>query len=369
VEPRSDNDSASGADPVSNETTPAVTPTPAPKRRRAMNKKALAGLAVLLIALVGTGTYLQLTKKTASPKVYHVGVLNALDFFGATTDGFKQKMTQLGYVEGKNIVYDVQKAPTPTGNLAIIKRFVNEKVDLILAFPTEASQEAEIGTKGTNIPIVSADIFTEDSSLVDSLQHPGHNITGVRFPGPEAALKRFEILHELAPTAKRFLIPTLTGYPTVEPQMAVLIPAAKTAGITLVPMSFTDPGQLSAYLAARPASGDQGFDAILLIAEPLAVTPAFYNEVYAYGDLHKMPIAGGPITDTATGSMFSLIADSFNVGELAAPLADKIFKGTPAGNIPIVSPELVLQINDKAIQRLGLTIDPGLLSTASKIVH
>ena len=99
------------------------------------------GAVVVVIALLA-GVYFFVLPKAGDggvSKVNHVGILNALDYFAPTIDGFKQKMTELGYVEGKNIVYDIQKAPAPVGNQAILKKFVDDKVDLILSFPTEAS--------------------------------------------------------------------------------------------------------------------------------------------------------------------------------------------------------------------------------------
>ena len=62
----------------------------------------LVGLVVVSLLLSGCGG------ATAASKVYHVGVLAGLNFVSAITDGLKAKMTELGYVEGKNIVYDVQ---------------------------------------------------------------------------------------------------------------------------------------------------------------------------------------------------------------------------------------------------------------------
>src|SRR4030042_2220739 len=104
-----------------------------------MRKKKLIGLIpiglMLVVALSGC-----VEEKTQ--KVYHVGILSGLDFFANTADGFKEKMTELGYVEGENIVYDVQKSNFDIATYRnILNKFVADKVDLIFVFPTEASQE------------------------------------------------------------------------------------------------------------------------------------------------------------------------------------------------------------------------------------
>ena len=326
----------------------------------------IVGGALLFFVLVGVGVYL-FSSKSASTKMYHVGVLSALAYFDPTIDGFKQKMTELGYVEGKNITYDVQKGPAPVGNQTIIKKFVDDKVDLILVFPTEASLEAKEGTKGTNIPIISTEAGIEGSGLVENIQKPGGNLTGVRFPITEVALKRFEILHELVPKATHFWIPYLKGYPTVEIALAAIRPSAEALHITLVEAPFTTPDEVTAYLKVHADA--KNIDAILTIPEPVSIIPPFIDPIYAFADLHHIPVAGVAVLDSASGPIFSLIPDAQTFGILAAPLADKIFKGTPVGSIPIVTPNSVFVINYKAILRLGLTVSESLLSTADKIVH
>lgn len=371
-EPTSPLAPAPGSLPPETPIAPAVEAGPLqPPSRPKLSKKIILVLASLLVLAMGAGAYFMVSNKstTKDTKVYHVGVLNALDFFGTTTDGFKQKMTELGYVEGENIVYDVQKAAAPSGNQAIIKKFVDDKVDLILAFPTEASIEAKEGTEGTSIPVISGNAIIEGIGLVDSIQHPGGNLTGVRFPGPEIALKRFELLHQIAPAAKRIWVPYLKDYPSVAPALEVLDPAAEAAGVTLVKTPFVTPDELTAYLKARPSSGDQGYDAVLFVPEPLSTIADAANAIYAFADIQKLPVGGGFLLEGDTGSILNILPNSLEVGKLAAPLADKIFKGTSAGDIPIVTPETELSINFKAILKLKLTVDDGLLSTAMKVVR
>jgi putative ABC transport system substrate-binding protein len=102
---------------------------------------------------------------------------------------------------------------------------------------------------------------------------PGGNITGVRYHGPDIALQHFEIMCELAPQAKRMWIPYQRGYPTVASQLEVLYPAAVSVGVTLEEGPANDTAELKVLLDVRAKSADIGMDAILFLAEPLAVTP------------------------------------------------------------------------------------------------
>ncbi len=334
-----------------------------------MNIKIVIGSILVVAVVLGIGAYIFFVKGsigTASQKVYHVGVLNALDTFAATTDGFKQKMTELGYVEGVNIVYDVQKAKAPVGNQDILNTFVQNDVDLIFVFPTEATIEAKDATKDTSIPVISTGAYIESPGLIESVSHPGGNITGVRFPIAEIAARRLEILHQLAPNATRVLLPVFRNYPTVAPAMAAIAPIVEKYHLTVIEMPFSGPAEVVSYLEEHDKKGDVGFDAILVLPQPLAGIPALIDPIYAFANTHNLPI-GGAIDPKSPQSLFNLIPDSFQMGELAAPLADKIFKGAYPGSIPMVTPELLLEINYKAVTRLGLTVEESLLNTAYKI--
>ena len=91
----------------------------------------LVALAAAVIILGGCGAQ-------AAPKVYRVGILSGLDAFANTADSFKNKMTELGYIEGKNIIYDMQKTNfEPDKEQQILQKFVADKVDLIFGFKVE----------------------------------------------------------------------------------------------------------------------------------------------------------------------------------------------------------------------------------------
>jgi putative ABC transport system substrate-binding protein len=297
-------------------------------------------------------------------------VLAGLNFVSAITDGLKAKMTELGYVEGKNIVYDVQATDFDLAKYkSVLQKFVADKVDAIFVFPTEASLEAKSATQGTNIPVVFNFAFIEGMGLVDSVRAPGGNITGVRYPGPDIAIKRFEIMRALVPQAKRMLIPYQKGYPIVTPQVDAMRPAALAAGVELVEMPANDAADLQAQLQAFDQSANNKVDAILFVAEPLTVTPEPFAVLGKYGAEHKIPVGGALMSVDGYDSIFGVNVDAVPSGKLGAPLLDKIFKGIPAGTIPVVSAEGFFQLNYKAAQALGLKVPDGLLQQANEIIR
>jgi putative ABC transport system substrate-binding protein len=305
-----------------------------------------------------------------SQKVYRVGILSGLEYMAAAADGFKTKMTELGYIEGRNIVYDLQKTDFDMAAYKrILRKFVADKVDLIFVFPTEATQEAKAATNGTGIPVVFAVANIEDTGIVNSVREPGGNITGVRYPGPDLAIKRFEIMRELAPNAKRMWIPYQRGYPIVTSQLKALQPVAASSGITLVEFPADNAAEVQADLSARVESGDIGIDAILFIAEPLAVTPDAFEVMGKFAAEHKLPIGGAYMMVGGHGSIFGVNIETFATGRQAAVLAEKILKGTSAGTIPVVSSESFFQINYKVAQELGVKVPEGLLSRADEVIR
>lgn len=322
------------------------------------------GLLAGLFILTGCAS------QTAESKVYRVGVLSGLNFVADITDGFKAKMTELGYVEGQNIVYDVQKTDFDMAAYQrILKKFVDDKVDLIVVFPTEATLEAKAATQGTDIPVVFTFALIEGMGIVDSVREPGGNITGVRYPGPDVAVKRFEIMRQLVPEAKQMVVPYQKGYPIVVPQLEALRPVAEAAGVTLIEVPASNAAELETELQARAQAPDFGMDALLIIVEPLAVTPDAFAVMAKFAADQNVPIGGALMSVEGYESVFGINVDTIKVGEQTAPLADKIFKGIQAGTIPVVSAESFLQINYKAAQQQGVTVSEGLLSQADEIIR
>jgi putative ABC transport system substrate-binding protein len=320
-------------------------------------------VGVVVISLLFSGC-------AQKPKVYRVGILSGVDAFASIADGFRAKMTELGYVEGKNIVYDVQKVNAdPVGEQQVLKKFVADKVDLMFVFPTDSAVAAKAATQGTNIPVVFAFANLEGVDLVKSVREPGGNITGVRYPGPDLAVKRFEFLRELAPQVKRLWVTYVADYPATKSALEALRPAASSSGVTLVEVPVTNVEGIQADLQARAKSSDIGMDAILIMPEVLSQSPDGWAVISKFAAEHKVPIAGSAGFEADTGAIFSYIPDNVATGKLAAPLADKVLKGTPVGTIPVVTPESLLRINYKVAQALGLTVPGGLLKQAAEIIR
>ncbi|MFH0978173.1 MAG: ABC transporter substrate-binding protein [Candidatus Woesearchaeota archaeon] len=326
---------------------------------------------ITLVVLLAVVIFLSGCTSPETPKVYHVGILSGAEPFTPIADGFKAKMTELGYIEGKDIVYDFQKFNAdPEGEKRALKKFVDDKVDLIFAFPSEPAVEAKAVAQGTGIPVVFAQTGVDMNNLIESVQRPGGNITGVRGPAlVDDTANRLEILHELVPQAKRFYLIYDLNYPNTPPALEGARLAASSLGITLVQDSVSNLEELQADLKVRAEAKDIGIDAILMMPDTLTPSPDGFAAIMKFAKEHKIPVGGTLNFMTDLGAICNYAPDMAEQGRMAAVIADKIFKGTPAGTIPVVTPENYLRINYKVAQELGLNVSEGLLSRAKEIIR
>lgn len=321
--------------------------------------------ATLLISGCGGGQ---------SSKVYRVGILSGFDFPGdSVADGFIAAMAELGYVEGENITYDLQETHVVDmqGYQDITQKFVDDEVDLIFSFPSEASLVAKQVAEGSGVPVIFS--FAAGEGLYESVQTPGGNITGVRYPLIEIGMSHFEVTMQLVPNAKKVLIPYFTDYPILPPQFEAIAPLAEAAGVTIVKAPVTSGDEMQAFfddLLAEAAGSEPDIDAIMYLVGPASTSPDIASVVAQFGAEYQIPIATGTILGPDDNwTITDINVGFYNSGELAAPLADKIFKGVPAGTIPVVSPEPYLHINFTAAQESGLTVPEGLLKQADEIIR
>jgi putative ABC transport system substrate-binding protein len=333
-----------------------------------MSKSKLV-IILLVVVLVIIGIYFLSVQKTEE-ETYRIGVLwTGGDFFSDLFAAFKEGMTELGYIEGQNIAYDVYEAPEPVGNEGIVQGYVDNEVDLIFSFATEATIDAKKVAAGTGIPVVFTCAFIEGTHLVDSVSSPGDNITGVRYPTTESAVGRLEYLHEIAPQAERIWVPCLKNYPTVAAQFEEMEPVAEELGVTLIPGPFATPAEVEAYLDERVASADIGMDAIIMLAEPFSITPEVIELVFGFADEYDLPLSSAMVLDESYGPVVGFHPTNTKMGSLAAPQVDKVLKGIPAGTIPVVTADNDLRINYKVAQKLGLEVPEGLLDRAIEIIY
>jgi putative ABC transport system substrate-binding protein len=336
-------------------------------RNQFLGKKTAIIMMVILVVL--SVLLLSGCSSQSAPKVKRVGVLNGLVGTEFLVDSLKAELTELGYVEGENIEYDVEVFPFDVKAFQnTLQRFVDEEVDVIVVFSTEALFEAQAITEGTDIPVVFGIALIDGQGIVDSLREPGGNITGVRYPS-EIALNRYEILHQLLPDIQTILIPHQSGVRTIPSQIEAIKSASNADGVTLIemPVNTATAAELETELQALAEKDVMDVDAILLLSEPLFVGPETFPVLAKFAAAHDLPIGGALLFGEETQSMFGIDIDLTAPPIDMAPLVDKILQGVPVGTIPIVSSEPSLTLNMIQLENMGLEPPEELLIMADTL--
>src|SRR5271169_1475087 len=187
------------------------------------------------IAGLGSAAAWPLVARAQQPAMPVIGFLNS-DFPDQYTDRlryFRQGLSGMGYVEGRNVVIEYRWAEGQYDRLpALAADLVRRRVAVIVAGGTVAALAAKAAT--TTIPIVFVASAPVASGLVASLNRPGGNLTGSTLFPNELAPKHLQLLHELIPDAARFGLLADPAYPTTQSIIADLHAAARTLGLQLV---------------------------------------------------------------------------------------------------------------------------------------
>ncbi len=139
-------------------------------------------------------------------KVWRVGLFHVgLDHVPPSLDGLREGLKALGYEDGKNIRLDWRNLPDEEAARSTAKEFVQDRVDLIVAFESQTVRAAKAAT--TSIPIVFLHVTDPvDEGFVKSLAHPGGNLTGLGEFFGDLQGKRMELLKEVIPRLRRLLV-------------------------------------------------------------------------------------------------------------------------------------------------------------------
>ena len=278
---------------------------------------------------------------------------------------FEQRMSELGYTEGKNLTVEFK---TAAGRMERLPNLAAELVrlhpDLIVGLGREAIRVLKRAT-GT-IPVLFGAVEWDPITLgvVASLVRPGGNFTGVALLPTELGAKRLELLREAVPRATRLAI--LWQPSRAEDQFRAASEAARRLKLQVISLELRDlPHDLEASF--RTATQERA-DALLVLG-----TPAFFSERKRLADLaiqHRLPASFQRSAYAEAGGLMSFGADIDHAFRRLADFADRILKGTKPAELPVEQPtKFELVINLKTAKALGLTIPPSLLLRADQVIE
>jgi putative tryptophan/tyrosine transport system substrate-binding protein len=272
----------------------------------------------------------------------------------------------MGHVEDQNVGIEYRWAEDQYDRLpAMAAELVQHKVDVILASGGNLSPLAAKAPTAT-IPIVFPVVADPvKGGLVESLNRPGDNITGVSMLTIELDAKRMEMLQELVPTADIIGALMDSSRPEANAQLKSVQAAAQTLGRQLVVASAgsdRDFDTAFATLAQRQAG------ALLVTASPLFTSRR--DHLVALAAHHSISTMFQFREFTAAGGLISYGASVVEGYRIAGVYVGKILKGEKPADLPVVQPtKFDLVINLKTAKSLGLTVPPSLLARADEVIE
>jgi len=326
-----------------------------------MRKITVLPLSAVLVALCSSADAQQ------PKKIPRIGYLSAVSRSTNATrvEAFRQGLSELGYVEGKNIVIEYRYAEGKLDRLpALASELVRLKVDVIVTSGQASTRPANEAT--STIPIVMAqDPDPVGGAFIASLAPPGGNITGLSSLSPEISGKRLELLKETVPRLSRVAV---LGTSTNPGNAQALKETELAAGALTVKVQYLDVrGPKDIETAFRAASKERA-EAVLVLGGP--VLGSQRAQVVELVGNSQLPAIYGQPEYVEAGGLMSYSVSFTDLYRRAATYVNKILKGTKPADIPVEQPKkFEFIINLKAAKQIGLTIPPNVLARADKVIR
>jgi putative tryptophan/tyrosine transport system substrate-binding protein len=330
-----------------------------------MKKAALLSILVVALTLCQARTEAQQTGK-----VFRIGILDPSTAAGTAVlvDVFRQELSKLGWIEGKNIAIEYRFAEQKLDRLPeLAADLVRLKVDLIVATATPPPVAAKKAT--TTIPIVMVNVSDPVAAgLVASLARPGGNVTGFSSLSGDLNTKRLEILKDAVPSLARVGLlwpPSGSAALGADLQLKELRPAAQALKLKLEEIE-TQPDAQSLESAFQTAKQKQ-VDAILTPASRRF--SAERKRIVELAGKYRLPAIYSQKQYVDEGGLMSYGPDNTDQYRRAAVYVDKILRGAKPADLPVQQvTKFEFIINLKAAKEIGLTIPVRVLERANQVI-
>jgi putative ABC transport system substrate-binding protein len=283
---------------------------------------------------------------------------------GGAREVVRRELNAAGYAEGKNIAFEYRYADNKTDRLpALADELVRFKVDLLLASSNAAALAAKQATR--TIPIVFLGAGDPVAlGLIDSLAHPGGNITGITTIAEVLAGKRLELLKETIPKLSRVAVLWSPRFPDSVQQWKESQIPARELGLQLHSLEVSSADKFESAFKEAVKARSAG-----LAVTHHTLATSNQKQIVELAAKHRLPAIYSREDFVDNGVLMSYGADRDEPYKRAAWMINKILKGTKPAEIPVEQPmgfELV--INFKTAKALGLTIPPIVLMRVTRVV-
>ena len=283
-------------------------------------------------------------------------------------DAFRQGLREHGYIEGENIVIELQNADGQIEQFpARARELVDRNLDLIVASHSLAARAVQRAT--STIPIVVPVMGDPvGDGLVASIARPGGNITGSTFLGPQLVPKRLALLKEGLPAVSLVAVlwhPGAYGERTMSEMMKETEAAARALDVRLLFVAMRAPDEMD---RAFSTIAGEHVDALMVYPSPM-----LFNERRRIVDLalkNWLPSMAMGREFVELGGLMAYGASIPDLHRRAAMFVDRILKGDKPENLPVQLPtNFEFAINLKTAKALNLSIPSTLLARADEVIE
>lgn len=316
----------------------------------------LVGLAASSATPVGG-----LAQQTA--KVVRVGVLIDGSAPHRMPDVLKQGLSERGYVEGRNVTYDIRYAD---GQYARAEQqaaeLVIKGVDIIVAHFTPAVRAAMKAT--STLPIIMAPAGAPvQTKLIASLNRPGGNVTGLTNMAAELGGRRLQLLKDINPKIRRVAVLASSQDAFTVPFLSYMQEGAEKVGLQLDVAKIAGPPEFEQAFAGFTANQA---DAVMI----QGVFNSQRTQIIALAARHKLATMWFDRPAVEAGGLISLSANTSDIYKRVAMVVDRILKGAKPADLPVEQPAVFeLVINMKTARSLGITIPQSVAIQADELLE
>ncbi len=326
-------------------------------------------IGIIVVVFVCGIIFWQLTQPLPEkPRVYRIGLLQMAPTVAENMEGFKIGMEELGYIEGKNVIYTYRDAE---GDLSKLEEYAQELVrmqpDLIFVNTSPATKIIKEKTAGTAIPVVFSMVADAvRAGFISSMRSSENNLTGTICAYIDIAAKRLSLLKEIDPKIKKVLIfyrpEDLSGGPATQK----ILEAAPEIGVEIVLVAISKKEEVKDYLdKLKPGE----VDAIMDPADSM-VTAALTEWGIEKAKELKIPLMMLSKGECEKGALACFGVDYIDLGKQSALIANQVLKGIKPTNIPTETPrKFLFVVNLKTAQAINLEVSAEVLNKTDIIIQ
>jgi putative ABC transport system substrate-binding protein len=321
------------------------------------------------LALLGAAALADPMQASAQTRgrIYHLGTIQpAVPLTDASPFGkiLIKALAERGYILGQNLTFDARGAMGDVSKLpALLQELKALDVDVLVG----VGYVAALAAKTTGIPTVVAWGAGDpvETKLIDSLAHPGGNITGISDEAATLTTKRLSLLKEMSPKLQKVAMLWNNDDLGMTLRYQASAKAAQAIGISVQPLGVREPDDFNEAFAVMNSEPP---DAIIMVADALTVLNR--KRLFEFAAAKRLPAVYEYDFLVRDGGLMSYGPDLTESLERAAAMVDRIFKGAKPGELPFEQPtRYPFVLNLKTARGIGLEIPPTLLALADEVIE